>query len=124
MARVSDVNTTDIRDAIRLGCRTMSNVFNADDNDIPFFGVLARPEAAMTPGMADHVPGRHLNGLLNAEVAAGIKLDEEVIDKHARAAVFSYTGPLPLPMRRSGNGGPMVVLGPHSIRDIAVERRV
>ena len=38
MGRVSNVNTTDILGAIRLGCRTMSSVFNAYDNDTPFFG--------------------------------------------------------------------------------------
>ena len=37
MARLQDVNTTDVRSAIELGCRTMSSIFNADDNDIPFF---------------------------------------------------------------------------------------
>ena len=39
MAKLSDVNTGDIRDAIRLGCRSMQRVFNADDDDIPFFSV-------------------------------------------------------------------------------------
>jgi hypothetical protein len=28
--RLRDVNTTDILDAIRLGCHTMQNIFNAD----------------------------------------------------------------------------------------------
>ena len=38
MARMKDVNTTDIADAVRLGCRTMQNVFNADDNGVPTHG--------------------------------------------------------------------------------------
>ena len=62
MTRLNDVNTTDIRDAIRLGCRTMCNVFNADDNDIPFFGSSVRPEAELTFSSFNseaHVPGRH-----------------------------------------------------------------
>ena len=35
MTRLSNVNTTDILESIRLGCQTMSSIFNADDNDIP-----------------------------------------------------------------------------------------
>ena len=38
MTALSNVNTTDIAAAIGLGCRTMQSVFNADDDDIPFFG--------------------------------------------------------------------------------------
>ena len=44
--KLSNINTTDITDAIRLGCRMMSNVFNADDNDMPFFGSEVRPRSA------------------------------------------------------------------------------
>ena len=59
--QLSNINTTDITDAIRLGCRMMSNVFNADDNDMPFFGSEGQPKptncglAASTP--ESHVPG-------------------------------------------------------------------
>ena len=52
MARLQDVNITDVRSAIELGCRTMSSVFNADDNDIPFFGSYAcapKPNCASAP---------------------------------------------------------------------------
>ena len=90
MAKLSDVNTRDIRDAIELGCRTMSSVFDSDDRDIPFFGARARPEAFLRLPSENHVPGRHLNALLNAEDAAGIRLDEDAVDKHARACFFSY----------------------------------
>tara|TARA_B100000809_G_scaffold82502_1_gene80804 strand:+ start:2449 stop:2622 length:174 start_codon:yes stop_codon:yes gene_type:complete len=31
MTKLNDLNTTDIVDAIRLGCRAMSSVLNADD---------------------------------------------------------------------------------------------
>ncbi len=48
MAKLHDVNTTDITDAMRLGCRTMSQLFNADDNDIPFFDIEALPSARMS----------------------------------------------------------------------------
>ena len=43
MAKLKDVSTTDIAGAIRLGCRTMCRLFNADDDDIPFFDILALP---------------------------------------------------------------------------------
>ena len=89
MSRLRDVNTTDIADAIRLGCRTMCNVFNADDNNVPFFSSRVLPEARLSfsPVHSEsHVPGRHLNALLNAEDAIGIELDERCIDNHANAA--------------------------------------
>ena len=120
MTRLNDVNTTDIRDAIRLGCRTMCNVFNADDNDIPFFGSSVRPEAELTFSSVNseaHVPGRHLNALLNAEEAAGIVIDDECVDKLADAAFFSYSGPLPLPLNRDEIGGRLVNFRPHHLRE-------
>jgi hypothetical protein len=43
--KLSGVNTTNIPDAIRLGCRTVYNVFNWDEDDIPFFGPVVWPEA-------------------------------------------------------------------------------
>ncbi len=36
MVKLKDVNTTDILDAIQLGCQTMCRCFNADDNDLPY----------------------------------------------------------------------------------------
>ena len=120
MTRLNDVNTTDIRDAIRLGCRTMCSVFNADDNNIPFFGSSVRPEAELTFSSVNseaHVPGRHLNALLNAEEAAGIVIDDECVDKLADAAFFSYSGPLPLPLNRDEIGGRLVNFRPHHLRE-------
>ena len=105
--KLSNVNTTDIKAAIELGCRTMSNVFNADDNDIPFFGseVLPNPRLSFSNVHSEsHVPGRHLNALLNAEDAAGVSISEEAVEKHAAAAFFSYSGPVPLPMNRDRVG--------------------
>ncbi len=118
--RVENVNTTDIADAIRLGCRTMSSVFNADDNDIPFFGSRVRPVASLSfsPRHSEsHVPGRHLNGLLNAENAIGISLDEEAIEKHTRAAFYSYSGPVALPLNRAELDGDLVNFSPHNVRE-------
>ena len=118
-----DVNTTDIAAAIRLGCRTMSSVFNADDNDIPFFASRVLPTAELnfnTFHSESHVPGRHLNALLNAEEVLGVRalqLDEAVIEKHARAAFFSYGGALPLPLNRLTVDGPLVHFLPHNIRE-------
>jgi len=120
MGRLGDVNTTDIRDAISLGCRTMCSVFNADDNDIPFFSSSVWPHARLgfSPWHSEaHVPGRHLNALLNAEDACGIEIPEDAIEKHARAAFFSYSGPVPFPLNRDRIGGELVGFCPHNIRE-------
>lgn len=120
MSRLQNVNTTSLIDAIQLGCRTMCSVFNADDNDVPFFGSCVYPEARLSFSSAHseaHVPGRHLNALLNAEDAAGVALDEDAIEKHARAAFFSYSGPVALPLNRAEIDGPLVHFIPHNIRE-------
>lgn len=117
---LAEVNTTDIAAAIRLGCRTMCSVFNADDDDVPFFGSRVWPEAFLsfsTSASESHVPGRHLNALLSAEDVLGLKLEEGCIDRHARAAFFSYSGPLPLPLNRDRIGGPLTHFSPHHIRE-------
>ena len=78
--QLKDVNTTDIHDAIRLGCKTMQSVFNADDMNVPFFDVVAWPDAKMDFSGSyseAHVPGRHLNGLLNAQDTVHVDIDEE-----------------------------------------------
>lgn len=105
---------------MRLGCRTMCAVFNADDNSIPFFASQAWPEASLgfSPVHSEaHVPGRHLNALLSAEDDAGITLDEACVDAHARAAFFSYNGPVPLPHNRDRVGGGLVNFCPHHVRE-------
>lgn len=99
---LKDVNSTDLIDAIALGCRTMASVFNADDNDLPFFGADAWPRAFMdfSPYHGEsHVPGRHLNALLNAQ-AAGIPIDPTAVEKHRKAAFYSFSGPIPVPLNR------------------------
>ena len=119
-AKLNNVNTTDIREAIRLGCHTMSSIFNADDHDIPYQQSHVIPEAllAWTANHSEsHVPGRDLNALLNARDAAGITIDEQAIEKHARAAFFSYSGPVPLPLNRQEKGGKLIRLVPHNIRE-------
>ena len=117
---LSDVNTTDIEGTIRLGCRTMCSVFNADDDDIPFFSSQVWPEARLSfsPMHSEsHVPGRHLNALLNAEDALGVYVDEGCIERHARAAFLSYSGDLPLPLNRDRIGGRLRHFSPHNIRE-------
>ena len=117
MGKLLDVNTRDIRDAIGLGCRTMSSVFNPEDRDIPYFGARARPVAQLRETAESHIPGRHLNALLNAEDAAGISLDEDAVDKHARACFFSYGAALPLPLQRVDPSGQPAKLWDHDIRE-------
>lgn len=120
MSKVQDVNTTDLRAAIELGCRTMQHVFNADDHDIPFFGSRVRPAARLSFSWAhseSHVPGRHLNALLNAEDALGLVIAEDAVEKHAQAARFSYSGPVALPMNRQELGGPLVNFMAHNVRE-------
>ena len=98
----------------------MSSVFNADDDNIPFFGSRVRPEASLSfsPRHSEsHVPGRHLNALLNAENAIGISLDEAAIEKHANAAFYSYGGAVPLPLNRAELGGELVNFSPHNVRE-------
>jgi hypothetical protein len=119
--RLKDVNTTDLGDAIRLGCETMQNVFNADDQNVPFFGSYVYPNEAWLDFSGSHseshVPGRHLNALLNAENAAGVKLDPAAIENHRRATFLSYGGVVPLPLNRVSIGGPLVNFCPHNLRE-------
>ena len=120
MAKLNDVNTTDVVDAIEMACKTMSNVFNADDNDIPFFASRVLPEAYLgfsREHTEAHVPGRHLNALLNAEDTAGVALNEEAVEKHTRAAFFSYSGPVALPLNRDRVDGPLANFVAHNCRE-------
>ena len=120
MSKLSNVNTTDIGAAIRLGCRTMTSIFNADDNQIPFFSSSVLPEASLafhTCHSEAHVPGRHLNALLEAEEAIGIELEEEAVENHRRAAFFSYSGPVALPLNRGNIAGSLVNFSPHNLRE-------
>ncbi|MCY4116513.1 MAG: hypothetical protein OXF55_06405 [Caldilineaceae bacterium] len=120
MTMLADVNTADIEEAIRLGCRTMCSVFNADDDDVPFFSSQVWPEARLSFSSThneSHVPGRHLNALLSAEDAAGVYVDESCIDRHARAAFLSYSGEYPLPLNRDRIGGRLRHFSPHDVRE-------
>ena len=107
-AKVSNVNSTDLFAAASLGCGTMGRIFNADDHEIPFFGSEVWPNAELSFNNShseSQVPGRQLNARLTAEHVFGIQAAEEVIEKHARAAFFSYTGPIAVPLNRDRIGG-------------------
>ncbi|MFO8006136.1 MAG: hypothetical protein R6V05_00205 [Candidatus Brocadiia bacterium] len=120
MSRVSNVNTTSIPDAISLGCRTMCNVFDADDNDTPFFisEVWPEPHFGFFALFSDtHVPGRHLYALLSAEDAVGVEMDEECINKHARAMYRSFSGPVALPLNRPEQHADRTLFVAHNCRE-------
>ena len=117
LTHLTDVNTRDIEDAIRLGCHCMCNLFDADDDDVPYFRVAVRPDAFLGIPLIEHVPGRHLNALLNAEDVIGVAVDEDAIEKHARVAFLSYSGPLPLSLGRQDGAGPPRVFVPHHVRE-------
>ena len=120
MAKVRNVNTTDIHEAIRLGCRTMQSIFNADDDNVPFFLSEIWPEPGLKFNYCHseaHVPGRHLNALLSAEGVAGITLDETAVENHRRAAFLSYSGPVALPLNRQEIGDEPLNFCPHNLRE-------
>ncbi|MGC4105382.1 MAG: hypothetical protein QM753_03360 [Thermomicrobiales bacterium] len=120
MRRLSDVNTTDLRGAIALGCETMGRVFDRDDHGYPFFAATVLPEARMAfndSHSESHVPGRHLNALLVAESVLGIAVPDEVIEGHARAAYFSYSELVALPLNRDRIDGYLVRFLPHNLRE-------
>lgn len=117
--QLKHVNTTDIPAAVQLGCRTMQRLFNADDNDMPFMAARTRPNPAlwMSANYDGHVPGRHLNALLTAESVLHVELDEEANAKHRRAALFSYSGLVPLPLSRPSVDAPLRNVGGHNLRE-------
>ena len=120
MTKLREVNTTDLVGAIYLGIHTMCNSFNADDADIPFGGAQVLPEGRFSSSSESHLPGRHLNAVLNASDAVGIEVDEDCIQKHLKAAFFSYSqATLPLqrvPEHEHVNNKP-ILLQEHDIRE-------
>ncbi|MES2458726.1 MAG: hypothetical protein V4594_24435 [Bacteroidota bacterium] len=118
--KLSDVNTTDIAGAILLGCGTMSHIFNADDHDLPFFGTTVGEQSDFwfnDSHTEAHIPGRHLNALLNAEQVLGLKIEAGVIEKHSAAAFYSYGGKIPMPLNRKRLDGERLNFLPHNIRE-------
>ena len=76
-----------------------------------------REAATANRNLSGYVPDRHLNALLDAENAAGIRIDERCIENHTRAAFFSYSGPVPLPLNRQDIDGSLVNFVPHNLRE-------
>ncbi len=118
MTRLTDVNTTDIIGAIELAQNAMCSIFDPNGDDVPYFRVAVLPKAYFGIPLESHVPGRHLNALLNAEDAAGLSVDEETIEKFAKACFYSYGGPVPFPLdRNDGEHETPVVFNPHHVRE-------
>lgn len=65
----------------------ISNVFNVDDNDVPYGLAIARPEVCLAVSMEYHIPGRYLNSLLSTK---------DRLSKHTLAAFLSFRSPRPL----------------------------
>ena len=58
-----------------------------------------------------------LNALLSAEDAVGVELDEQAVGKHRRAALFSYSGPVALPLSRREPEGSPATFTAHDVRE-------
>ena len=121
MTGLLHVNAVDVRDAVQLGCQTMSRAFNRHDADRPFFSAFLRPAARLgwSSHYSDaHVPGRHLNALVAAKTYMGLEIDDETVRKHAVALFFSWSGEIPLPLNRGSirAGVPDVFLA-HNLRE-------
>jgi hypothetical protein len=119
MRQLQDVNTSDVRAAVELGCRAMGRLIDSEQNTC-YFGVHAVPEARLSCSSSysdAHVPGRHLNALLNAEDAAATKVPDAWIEYLARVAFFSHSGPSALPLNRQAIDGALVNLDTHNFRE-------
>ncbi len=118
-ATLSDVNTTDLRSAIDLGCQALGRLFNPNDPlGAPYFWLNIRPG----PGLAFNdifsdaqVPGKSLLGLLTAARLAGASVDPAVIDRYAKVVFFSYGGPVALPLNRTAIDGKLVNFAPVNV---------
>ena len=118
--KLADVNTTSIRTAVELGCQAMGSVFNEGDTRVgaPFFWINLRPGVGI--GFSDafsdaQVPGKSLLGLLEAEHVLGTRVDPGLIDKYARVALFSYGGPVAVPLNRDAIDGKLVNFVPVNV---------
>ena len=118
--RVRNVNTTDMRSAIDMAVRSMARCFNADDEDRPFMYSRLWPDGwfGFSPWHgAVQIAGRHLEAMLRAATVTGTEADEKAIEKHTRAAFFSFGGPIALPLNRREMGGPMAEVDEHACRE-------
>ena len=118
--KLRDVNSTDVRSAIVLAQHPMSNVFNPDDHDIPYFLVLARPVARLgfVPNLSEaFIPGHLLAAILRSE-EAGVAVDEHAVTTHTRGLFFAFDHgrQLPLPLNRQTLGGALTHFVPGNLR--------
>ena len=118
--KLADVNTSNIRAAVELGCQSMGRIFNEDDAQVgaPLFWINLRP--GVGTGFSDaftdaQVPGKSLLGLLAAEKVLGVRINPAVIDRYARVAFFSYGGAVPFPLNRDAIDGKLVNFFPVNI---------
>ena len=119
MTRLTDVNTTDVVGAIELARNAMCSIFDPNGGDVRRTSAWSfGPRRTSAWPLESHVPGRHLNALLNAEDAAGLDVDEDVVQKFASACFYSYSGPVAFPLDRDdGKYDSPVVFNPHHIRE-------
>ena len=119
--KLEDVNTTDLRGAIELGCNPIESVFNPDDRNSSYWGADARPTAEFGPyhfrNTDGHMPGRHLNALLAAEGEVGVKINPRSVANLTRSALFSFGGPVTLPLDRNRQDGPLGNFWLHNLRE-------
>lgn len=98
MNKYVKVNKRDMRLALREALRPMMTFFDPNHDNIPYFGNSMTGECwgnshSTTFSMA-HIPGRWLNGLLNAEDVLGkdtVNLDEETVKTLAHWARYSIS---------------------------------
>lgn len=120
VGKLADVNTTRIRAAVELGCRSLRSILNENDTAVgaPFFWINLRPGVGLSfaDAFSDaQVPGKSLLGLLTAEKALGVRIDPAIVDHYARVAFFSYEGPIPFPLNRDAVDGKLVNFLPVNI---------
>jgi len=76
-----------------------------------------RPDSQLCDSVTycSHVPGRLLNALLNAESALGVRPGEGAVEMLRQAALFSYSGPVALPLDRVVQDGPLASFSAHNV---------
>lgn len=118
-ARVGNVNTTSIPEAVELACRAMGQIFNPADNGYPYMYTRIWPDGwlGFSPYHgAVQMSGRHLDALLAAEDTLGVAVDEQAVARHTEATFFSLSAG-PLPCNHTQPGGPLTSVDEHSIRE-------
>ena len=98
---LANINTTDLRAAIELGCRCMGSACSMPMTTTSFFASEVRPNPRLGFSACHseaHVPGRHLNALLNAEDALGASPSPTRSSRNTRKRRSSHTA-APSPCR-------------------------